>query len=275
MKFILLIIGFVIYGALSAQNVSGNKSINLKEGTFYIYPEYFISSFKLVRNGNTQKEYKTLTNDSTEWNITWVNDSLYSLRYIKGGAYGEEEKAQLKEVTGYYGITKLTKDYYVYNRYENEALKRIVMRDTVWFKQKPYTPLKEPLYTLVANKTELKELEKSKTTNFSLLYFYMPYDDSYRTVVKDFFTKGIPFGYMVTGYTFVYKMQKEGTFEFLDNVDDTRPLTLDIKFGKTYFIKASFSGLVNEPRINFKLMDETKGREEAGKVELYETAKDI
>lgn len=275
MKFSLLLLSMLAYWSLQAQNIAGVKSVNLKEGTFYIYPEYFTSSFKLTRKGNIQEEYLTEKKETTEWKLEWKSDSVYTLSYLKGGSYTEAEQEALRKVTGYYVIDKVTRDYYVYTRYDNDELKEPTMRDTAWLKEKAYTPLTKKLYVPVDNKTQLEELEKHKEKDYALLYFYTPVDDNYSEVVKEIFLKNGPFGFIVSGLVFAFKFQKEGEYHFLNHLNDQTFFNINVKFGKSYFIKTTFSGLVNNPRVNFKLMDNNKGREECEKIIFYEFSKDI
>lgn len=92
MKFVLLSILLIGYYSVHGQNTTVNQSINLKEGTFYIYPEYFTSAFKLTRKGNLQQEYIVQTQQTTEWELEWINDHVYTLRYLNGGIYADAEK---------------------------------------------------------------------------------------------------------------------------------------------------------------------------------------
>ena len=274
MKFFLLLLSVIIGWSLQAQNTVGAKPLNLREGTFYIYPEYFTNSYKLVRKGNVQQEYISGREEPTYWRIEWQSDSVYTLRYLSGGPFTEAEQVNLKEATGYYAIDKFTQDYYVYTRYDDSELKILTMRDTVWLKEKAHIPLTRNLFVPLANKQELEEAENGKEKDYALLYFYTPLDENYNGVVKDIYIKNGPFGYAGNGLTFAFKFQKEGDIRFFNHLDDQNFFNINVEFGKTYFIKTTFSGLVNNPRVNFKLMDNNKGRYESEKTVFYEFQKD-
>lgn len=272
--FLLLLLGVLTYWSVTAQNTTIGKPVNLKEGVFYIYPEYFTNSYKLVRKGNVQQEYMSGRKEPTEWSIGWKSDSVYTLSYLKGGSYTEAEQESLKKVTAYYTIDKFTQDYYVYTRYDDRELKILTMRDTIWLKEKAYTPLTRNLFVPLANKQELEEVENGKEKDYAVLYFYTPLDENYNGVVKDIYIKNGPFGYAANGLSFAFKFQKEGDIRFFNHLDDKNFFNIHIAFGKSYFIKTTFSGLVNNPRVNFKLMDNNKGREESEKTVFYEFQKD-
>lgn len=173
-------------------------------------------------------------------------------------------------VKGYYSIDTVVNDYYTYTRYEDSTMRIPYMRDTIWLQQKAYTPLERKLYEMVASKSELTELENSKEKDYALVYFYAPADANYRDVVKQFYLKNAPFGFIVSGMTFVFKVQKEGRYAFLSHLNDQTSFNMNVTFGENYFVKATFSGLVKEPKVNFKLMEVNKGREGYAETVLYE-----
>ena len=117
-------------------------------------------------------------------------------------------------------------------------------------------------------------MEKSHEKDYALLYFYTPVDENYSGVVKDIYIKNGAFGFASNGFTFAFKFQKEGNIQFFNHLDDQNFFNINIEFGKSYFIKTTFSGLVNNPRVNFKLMDNSKGRDESEKTVFYEFQKD-
>ncbi|MFD2920026.1 hypothetical protein ACFS6H_09925 [Terrimonas rubra] len=276
MKFFLLLLSVIIGWSLQAQNVIDNKPVNIKEGTFYYYPQGFTDSYKMLRKGAIQKEYKLqdVSDDPLELKIDWLNDSTYTLRYVDGGNFKEEEKKYFRGVVRYLGVDKVTDSYYIYTRYSDSTFKKPMLRDTMWVAPKKQMSSRKLLFELVRTKTELEELETDKKPGFALLYFYSPYDENYSGTAKEVSMNNMDFTVIANGLSFAYKFYKEGFFQLLDNLDDKNPLGIDIEFGKSYYIKNTFSGLTKDPKVNFKLMDHVKGEKEFKESAFFETPKD-
>lgn len=109
---------------------------DLKDGKFFLYQKNSKDSMFINRQGNIQHQINMPEGDTTVWDVVWVNDCVYSLKFLSGGKNEALYKALNKKHTGLYEISSVTNDYYVYNFYLDSISDVHAGTDTIWLKQK-------------------------------------------------------------------------------------------------------------------------------------------
>jgi hypothetical protein len=107
----------------------------VKYGTFYFYPPKTNDEIVIIRDKDLQTEIDKKTKDTTFWQIKWKNDCELSLKFIrKSGPISDDEKAFYNAHVVVAQITKVTKQYYIYNGGLDSIERGNTLSDTIWFK---------------------------------------------------------------------------------------------------------------------------------------------
>jgi hypothetical protein len=113
-----------------------NKCEDLKNGTFYSYTREGIESI-FIRHGEMQKELNTQSEDSTVWQIKWVGNCSYTLKFLQGNGYPDGQIIFLKQHIFFFRVLEITDNYYLYESHQDGPSGKLIFMDTVWLKQKP------------------------------------------------------------------------------------------------------------------------------------------
>ena len=266
--FVLSLFPFVSY--------SQDKSIgckNLKDGIFHFYPKNTAVHHISRREDNRQYESNVNTGDTIAWEIKWLNDCTYSLKYLSGSAkLSDEDLTMLKKHKLVFQIESVKEDYYVFTGHFDKTSNQSFQKDTMWLAEK-VNPVSNEVVKFVPNPNTLKKDKFSDTSRYAVLYLYRPgkltnsqgnyfvyFNDDVLCIAKN-----------NSGY--VFKILKEGTYSVKSKLyKDEAGIQLDIKFGKTYYVKSMihwgmFKGL-NNFKLEMALIDPQHGKTEFEEVIL-------
>jgi len=252
------------------QNASGQKNAlscaDLHEGIFYVYPKNLDNPYIDIREGDMQRERNIKTGDSSLWQIKWLNECTYTLKYISGNEplpAGSEKL--LKKHKLVFQITEKTTDYYLYTAYFDKTSNLPIQQDTMWFQEK-LKPVNNNLFTRIS-KTSAEVIDFKDTTSYALLYVYRPkkITNSLGNFMVYFDENMMCVGKNNTGY--VFKVLKEGAFTIKSRVyRDVAATTVNISFGKVYYIKSFVNWTITSRLYNFSLgmvqMPTVEGKED-------------
>jgi hypothetical protein len=115
--------------------IGQNKCENLKKGTFYSYSEDGIESI-FTRSGNMQKYVTPAREDSSIWQIKWLNNCTYTLKFLQGNTFPEGQVEFIKQHTFFITIIDITDKYYVYESHIDDFTGRFISIDTLWKEHK-------------------------------------------------------------------------------------------------------------------------------------------
>ena len=240
---------FIIYAQTKIPSCA-----DLKDGIFHFYPKNSSDHDVNIRVGELLHETSSKNGDSILWQIKWVDECIYSLKYISGNrAMPEENLKFLKKHKLVYEIGRITKDYYLFKGYVDKVSDIPIQTDTMWLNEK-ITRVNNELFKPIANSSVLKKAKFSDTSKYAVLYLYRPkkftnslgnyivyFDDNLMCVAKN-----------NSGY--IFKILKEGQFEVKSKLlKDESAVKLNIKFGKTYYVKSSVKWAITSRLYNFKL----------------------
>lgn len=112
-----------------------NKTLNcskIKTGDFYFHPKGTDFEYLIVREGSLQKEVARNFKDTSYWQISWLNDCRYSLKYLSGGTYTNREKEVLVAHSVIVAIEGFGKNYYLIKGNIDSLPADRALFDTVW-----------------------------------------------------------------------------------------------------------------------------------------------
>jgi hypothetical protein len=246
---------------------------DIKTGVFYFYPKNSTDRFVSTRDDKQVIEKNTVKGDSTIWEITWNSDCEYSLKYLSGNAkMPDDTKAFFQKHKLVYQISNVTPEYYTFTGYVDKIKNNPIQADTIWLNERVNIP-DNRLFKNIPNPAVLRKERFSDTSKYAVLYVYRPgkltnslgsyliyFDDNIMCVAKN-----------RSGY--IFKIFKEGQFTIKSRLyKDESSTMLDVKFGKTYYVKSMIHWTISSRLYNFKLemkvMNPEDGQNEFGDVDL-------
>jgi hypothetical protein len=227
---------------------------DLKTGIFYYYPKNVSGRFIDVRDNEFLHEKSMDNEDSGLSKIKWINDCSYSLKYIRGNAKLPVETLQfLKSHDLVYEIINITENYYTFKGYVDKTSNPAFLTDTMWFSEKlNYTS--NELFKKLPNAAILKKNHFSDTSKYAVVYIYRPgkFTNSLGDYPVYFDNAAMLVAKNNSGS--IYKILKEGKFEIKSKLlKDESSVKLDVKFGRTYYVKSMIHWGITSRLYNFRL----------------------
>ena len=245
--------------------------LDLKTGIFHSYSKNGSEHFISRREADYQYDNNLTKGDTSVWKINWTDDCTYSLKFVSGTGFDEATLKILKKHKLAYEITKVTGDYCVYKGYLDNVSGTLLESDTMWLAEKT-TVSNNVLFTQLPSDGLLKRHHFGDTSRYAVLYIYRPgkltnslgnyiiyCNDNVMCVAKN-----------KSGY--IFKILKEGQISFKSKLfKDESSVTVDIKFGKKYYVKSMIHWGISSRLYNFKLemalVTNETGAEEFDKVD--------
>ncbi|MCW3092121.1 MAG: hypothetical protein JWP81_3190 [Ferruginibacter sp.] len=245
----LMLLSFIPF----AQNKIPNCT-DLKDGIFYFYPKNTSELDLNIREGELLREINTKTGDTILWKIQWPGDCQYTLKYISGDTKMSDEHLKFfKKHKLIYEIERITSAYYTFKGYVDKVSDTPLQSDTMWLNEK-VNRVNNELFKPVENSAVLKKAHFNDTSKYAVLFVYRPkklanslgnyilyFDDNIMCVAKN-----------NSGY--IFKVLREGQFVIKSKLyKDESAIKLDVKFGKTYYVKSMIHWGITSRLYNFKL----------------------
>lgn len=242
-------------------------SENLKEGVFYYAPKNTQSQI-LIRRANGKQVFTDIINgDTSAWKIEWLNDSIYTLKFISCSCPAPNNNVKLNEHIVVHQIIQITEDYYLYKETVDNAANKKYTIDTVWRKEnKSFSNILKLIQPVNIHES-LKKKSITDTSSFALLFFYRKSKLVLSLLEFNLYLNDILLTKAGNHATFVLKLFKEGTYELKATAQNTeRKQNIDVKFGKRYFVRGnaiwSIHSLKRNHSLELVLVDEKTGVEE-------------
>lgn len=262
MKFVLSFFLLSLVHVVLAQNPISCK--DLKTGVFYFYMKNSPDKFVVYRSESTQKEVSLLNGDSTIWDIQWLDDCSYSLKFKSTSQKWSPEVRKLTaEHKFVYSIKKMTTDYYTYQGTLDKASNLKLQDDTIWLSEKiGYTNTE--LFKRLRNENEVRKMKD--TSRYAILYVYRPGKLTNSAGNYLVFFDNTPLCVASNSSGFIFKIFKEGKFPISSRLfKDDSTIDVDIKFGQVYYIKSMIHWGISSRLYNFKLETAKVSREQGEK----------
>ncbi len=244
---------------LFSQHQSFSQSCSdIKNGTFYSYPKNTNESWKIIRNGSTEKDINLITGDSSIWNINWQNECQYKMKYLSGGKLKKEDANLFKNHELVLSVEVNNASYYLTDYYLDKKTKSPFLSDTVWKTERVATDKR--IFSEL-QPTEVRRLRFKDTSQYALLYVYRP--GKFIGSLADFILKcqGVAMADMSNKSAYIFKIWKEGNLQIIaQTINHQDRADEDIHFGQKYYLKCDIKLSLDNggrPLINF--VDKTKG----------------
>ncbi len=113
------------------------KCTDVKNGVFYLYLKDEGYRYAYTRNGDVQTEVNSKTHQTMLWDVKWINECTYTLKYSSGAEDSPKpERDLLKKHVQFIEILNVTEDYYVFKSTFDKLTNPTILEDTCWIKQR-------------------------------------------------------------------------------------------------------------------------------------------
>lgn len=90
-----------------------------------------------TRTGDAQKEFTAATHEMVYWDVEWINDCSYYLKYNSGlEDKPKKELEMLKKHKFLVQIISVSQDYYIFQSFLDKESNAVILKDTLWIKQR-------------------------------------------------------------------------------------------------------------------------------------------
>ena len=149
---------------------------DVKNGNFNYFPKGEGDQSVYIRNGTLQKEVTAARKETILWEVTWLNDCTYTLKYIsRGEQWIKAEQDIFRKYVIVCQILSVTDDYYVYRTVLNKITNNTILTDTLWIKQRRSASNKlvinPPADSIVSSRLNRTDISQTK---YAILYVYRP-----------------------------------------------------------------------------------------------------
>ena len=113
---------------------------DIKNGVFISFSKTDGSRSVYTRNGEVQKELNTSTKETIFWDVEWIDDCSYYLKYNSG--LEDNSKKELEKIKKHKILIKVlsvSQNYYLFQSFLDKESSTPVMKDTLWIKQRKDT----------------------------------------------------------------------------------------------------------------------------------------
>jgi hypothetical protein len=132
MKWIALLV-VILWPFLCCGQYHTPKCADLREGIVYSRSQDKHQPYKILITRSTLKQVNLTTGDSSIWEIQWVEECGFTIRYLFGNdSLGQRQKYYLLQHVIALKIESITPDYYLYSAYRDRIGHRLYARDTLW-----------------------------------------------------------------------------------------------------------------------------------------------
>jgi hypothetical protein len=213
---------------------------DIKNGVFIFFSKMDGSKATYSRSGEVQKESNSATRETVMWNVEWVNDCSYFLKYNSGLEDRPRQEIDiLKKHKFLYQILSVSEDYYVFESFLDKASNPILLKDTLWIKQR--RDLKNKFVTnpridsiLAMKKTAFDSLMAKTAT----LYIFRPGKFAESLVNCTIYINDTPVCEMSNKAAYIIRLLKEGQTKLVGKVrNQETSVVIDFKYGKKYFLR--------------------------------------
>jgi hypothetical protein len=243
----------------SAQTLSCS---DLKNGVFFFFSRSDGSRSTYTRNGEVQKEFNPVTRTTVLWDVEWVSDCAYYLKYNSGMEDQPKQiQDQLKKHRFLLQILDVHEDYYTFQSTLDKASNPVILKDTLWIKQR--TDAKRKVITNPRIDSLLairKAAFDSVVSKSAFLYVFRPGKFVMGGESFTIFLNDVPICEMSNKASYIVRLSKEGETTLVARVGrQETSVTFDIKAGERYFLRCELPwSLAPKPRL-FKV-DKTEAQ---------------
>ncbi len=251
----------IVSGELAKTNAALSCA-DIRNGTFNYFNQRTGEQEIFVRTGAVQKEVIPKRRETLYWDVTWLNDCTYTLKYQSGGENrpADELKILNKHLIAV-EILHVSEDYMTFRTSFDKVTNPTVLTDTLWIKQRQATKnikITNPRAdSIVASK---KRILDSTQASYATLYVYRPSKFLCFAVAYDLLINGERAFAITNGCRYVLKLPKAGDYTITAKLKGDQTIHLDVKPGGVYYVQCTATwGLKLHKEV--QLMDIKEGAE--------------
>ena len=213
---------------------------DVKNGVFVYFSRADGSESTYTRNGEIQKEVIPARHETILWDVEWVDNCSYFLKYNSGmEERPKDEQSIYKKHKILTQIQQVTNDYYVYRTSFDKASNPTLMNDTLWIRQRRDArnkPVTNPgLDSILANR---KATWDSILNHSATLYAFRPGKFAEGGATYDLYLNDQPICEMSNKAAYIVHLLKPGPATISARYRKQRiDLSIDVKPGATFYLR--------------------------------------
>ncbi len=248
---ILSLLGLLFSPLLNSAQTPGCS--DLKNGVFVFFSPADGSRITYTRNGEMQKEFNPATRETGIWDVEWVSDCAYYLKY-NSGLEDKPKQTQdlLKKHKFLCQILNVTDDYYIFQSTLDKASNPVILKDTLWIKQRSDAKRKVTINPRIDSLLALRKAAfDSVVSKSAFLYVFRPGKFVMSGETFTISLNDVPICEMANKASYIVRLSKEGQTTFVAKVGKQETsITFDVKSGNKYFLRCELPwSLAPKPRL--------------------------
>jgi hypothetical protein len=233
------------------------KCSDVRNGTFYYFGQKSVGLETFIRKGALQRELIPKAKETVLWDVEWLNDCTYSLKYESGAE--NHPAAEQKFLNKHLLITEIlqvTEDYMTFRSCIDKVTNPTVLKDTLWIRQRQSSASKTTTNpradSILASR---KRVIDSTQASYATLYVYRPGKLLDFAVTYDLLINGEKACLISNGCRYILKLQKPGIYNITAKVPGPdQTVMIDVKPGGVYYVQCTCTwGLKSHKEV--QLMD--------------------
>ncbi|HTR30381.1 MAG TPA: DUF2846 domain-containing protein [Puia sp.] len=250
------VIGYALFGLLFSplQSLAQTLSCSdLKNGVFVFFSRTDGSRSTYTRNADVQKEFNPASHQTVIWDVEWVGDCAYYLKYNSGMEDQPKQTQELlKKHRFLYQIVEVTADYYIFQSTLDKASNPVILKDTLWIKQCSDAKRKVTTNPRIDSLLALRKAAfDSVVSKSAFIYVFRPGKFVMGGESFTIFLNDQPICEMANKAAYIVRLSKEGQTTLVGKVGKQETsITFDIKAGNSYFLRCELPwSLAPKPRL--------------------------
>lgn len=235
---------------------------DIKNGVFISFSKTDGSKTIYTRSGDVQKEFNASTRENVLWDLEWINDCSYYLKYNSGlEDKPKQESEMLKKHKFLIQITSVTQDYYIFQSFLDKESNPVILKDTLWIKQRRDAKNKlinnPRIDSLLAVRKAAFDASLGKTAT---LYIYRPGKFSESADNCTIYYNDTVICTMANKSAYVIRLFKEGPATLTGRIRKQEvAVTLDVKYGQKYYLRCDLIwGIPAKPALTLSNLDDAR-----------------
>jgi hypothetical protein len=227
----------ILAASASAQTLTCS---DIKNGVFIFFSKTDGSKSIYTRTADVQKEFIGSTRQTIFWDIEWIDDCSYYLKYNSGlEEQPKQELEKLKKHKILVQILSVSQDYYIYQSFFDKASNPAIAKDTLWIKQRRDAKNKlinnPGIDSLLALRRAAFDASLARSAT---LYIFRPGKFVESADNCTIYYNDTAICTMTNKSAYIIRLLKEGPATFTAKIGKQEmAVKLDVKYGEKYYLR--------------------------------------
>jgi hypothetical protein len=242
----------------------GNLLLNctdVRNGVFYYFSQKNDGRETFIRKGAMQRELVPKQKETVLWDVEWLNDCVYTLKYESGAE--NRPAAEQKFLNKHLIVTEIlhvTENYMTFRTSFDKLTNPTVLSDTLWIKQRQSMggkPISNP-NTDSISASRIRTMDSLEAT-YATLYVFRPGKSLNCLKNYNLIINGEPSCVVSNGCREILKLRMAGSYRISAKVDGPEQVvTIDARPGESYYLQCMITwGITSHPVLT--ILDKTVG----------------